>query len=76
MHRLHIKCVRLFTLGEAYQVRKEQELSPSSAIEEPYYLYESHLVNYENRLNVIYYIKNLFLVNKDKGMFVLPYFPG
>jgi hypothetical protein len=61
MHRLHRNFVRLFTLAEAYQVRKEQELSPSLAIADPYYLYESYLVNYENILNVMYYIKKSLL---------------
>jgi flagellar assembly factor FliW len=74
MHRLHRNFIRLFTLAEAYQVRKEQELSLSLVIADPYYLYESYLVNYENKLNAMYYIENLFFVNKDKEMFVLPYF--
>jgi hypothetical protein len=74
MNRPHRNFVRLFTLVEAYQARKEQDLSPSLVIADPYYLYESYLVNYENRLNVMYYIKNLLLVNKDKEMFDVPYF--
>jgi hypothetical protein len=75
MNRLHRKFVRLFTLVEAYQVRKEQELSPTLAIVDTYYRYESYLVTYECKLNAMYYIENLFLVNKEKQMFLLPYFP-
>jgi hypothetical protein len=75
MHRFHRIFFRLFTLTEAYQVTKEQELSPSLVIADPYNWYESYLINYENRINVMYYIENLSLVNKYKEMFVLPYFP-
>ena len=56
MHRLHRNYVHLFMLVESYRARKEQELSPSLAIADPYYLYESYLVNYENILNAMYYI--------------------
>jgi hypothetical protein len=76
MNRLHQNFVRLFTPAEAYQVRKEQELSPTLAIADPYYLYESYLVTYENRLSVMHYIESLFLANKDKKCFSFLIFPS
>jgi hypothetical protein len=36
MNRLHRNFVRLFTIVETYQVRKEQELSPTMAIADPF----------------------------------------
>jgi hypothetical protein len=75
MIRHHRNFLRLFALTETYHVRKEQELSPTLEIADPYYLYESYLVTYENRLSVMHYIESLFLANKDKKMFFLPYFP-
>jgi hypothetical protein len=68
MNRLHQNFVHLFALIEAYQVRKEQELSSTMAIADRYYLYESYLVTHENRLTMMHYIDYLFLANKDRNV--------
>jgi hypothetical protein len=46
MNRIHRNFIRLFKLAEAYQVRKEQELSSTLAIVDPYYLYEIELLGH------------------------------
>ena len=73
LKRLHPTLVRLFTLSEAYQVRKED--TPAIAIADPYYMLESNLCTHEGRLVVMQYIEDFLVANKEKEIFLLPYFP-
>ena len=73
LQRLHHTLVRLVTLSMAYQVIKED--TPGIAIMEPYYMLESNLDTDAERLIATQYIEDFLVANKQKSIFLLPYFP-